>query len=53
MDLVNQHTIRVEQAAPGVIEKLVIFHASLNAEQKEEMVEKLQKFKKHHHYKDS
>ena len=48
LDMVNQHKARVEQAAPGVIDKLVIFHASLNTEQKEELVEKLEKFKKHH-----
>ena len=53
MEMVNQHTSRVEQVAPGVIEKLVVFHASLNSEQKEELVEKIQKFKKHHKKDDS
>jgi len=53
LDFVNQHTTRVEQAAPAVIEKLAIFHASLTAEQKQELVEKLQKFKKRHHNQDS
>lgn len=53
MDMVNQHKTRIEQAAPGVIEKLVVFHASLNAEQKSEIVEKLQKFKKHHNKEES
>jgi len=48
LEMVNQHKSRVEQAAPGVISKLVIFHASLNTDQKEELIEKLEKFKKHH-----
>ena len=47
LDMIEHHKTMADKVAPGVIEKLVIFHASLNDEQKSELVEKLEKFKKH------
>jgi len=43
---ISDFTTAIEQASPSLIEKIVIFHASLTAEQKQKMVEMI---KKHHH----
>ena len=53
LEMVDQHKTRVEEIAPGVIEKLAVFHASLNQEQKLELKEKLEKFKKRHVHDES
>jgi len=48
MGLVDQHKANVDQAAPILIDKIIIFHESLTTEQKSKAVEILNKFKKHH-----
>jgi len=53
MGMVNQHQSRVDEVAPGVINKLVEFHASLTEEQKQKLTKKLEKFRKHHQHDES
>lgn len=53
MDMVEHHKTMADKLAPGVIEKLAVFHASLDEEQKTELAEKLQKFKKHFNHDES
>ncbi|MFV1985388.1 MAG: hypothetical protein ACC657_17705, partial [Thiohalomonadales bacterium] len=48
LDLVEQHKTNIDQAAPIIIDKIIIFHESLTSEQKLKTVEILNKFKKHH-----
>ncbi len=53
MEMVNQHKTRVDEVAPAVISKLIDFHRSLNDEQKQELVQKLQKvakYRQHHEH---
>lgn len=49
MAMFNQHKMRIEQVVPLIIEKFVIFHESLTAEQKAKAVTVLEKFRKLHH----
>ena len=51
--MVNDYTSRVEQMAPNVIAKLALFHQSLTEKQKQELVEKLEDWKKHHQKEES
>lgn len=46
--MVDEHKAKIDEMAPGIIAKLVEFHATLDNEQKHKLVEKLEKFKKHH-----
>jgi len=49
----EQHQADIAQLAPRIIDKLAIFHASLDSEQKEKLAKKLEYFqKKHSHYED-
>jgi len=49
MALIDQHKANLDQVAPSLIEKVVIFHESLTEQQKLKVVDILEKFKKHHH----
>ncbi|MDH5548156.1 MAG: hypothetical protein OEZ43_21480 [Gammaproteobacteria bacterium] len=53
LGMVNHHKMTVEKVSPGVIEKLAVFHASLNDEQKKHMVEKIKIFRKHFDHDES
>ncbi len=53
MDMLKQHQTRVDEVAPGVISKLVEFHASLTDEQKQKLTKKLEKFRKYHQHNES
>lgn len=46
--MVDNHQQRVAEVSPQVIDKLAIFHASLDDEQKEEIADRLMRFRKHH-----
>ncbi|MBL4703453.1 MAG: periplasmic heavy metal sensor [Flavobacteriales bacterium] len=48
MGLLQEHQDRMTSAAPGVLEKIVDFHATLNSEQKAKIVEKIESHKGHH-----
>ena len=45
----DEHQQHMAALAPAVIDKVAVFHASLNNEQKQELAEKLEKMKKYHH----
>ena len=47
-DMFEEHQGQIRDLAPKIIDKLAIFHASLDDEQKEKLVDKLEDFKKHH-----
>ena len=44
----EEHQDHMRELAPKIIDKLAIFHASLDDEQKEKLADKLEHFKKHH-----
>ena len=44
----EEHQKHMSNLAPKMFDKLAIFHASLDDEQKEELADKLEHFKKHH-----
>jgi len=49
LSVIDQKQDIFNQMAPEVINKLVAFHASLDDEQKQEIIEKMQKHHKYHH----
>jgi len=49
LSVIDQKQEMFNEMAPEVIDKLVVFHASLNDEQKQEIIEKMQKHHKYHH----
>jgi hypothetical protein len=49
LNIVETRKAAVDAMAPRIIARLADFHASLNDEQKEKIVKKLEKIKQHHH----
>jgi Spy/CpxP family protein refolding chaperone len=47
LDMVDSRKQAYDEIAPRLIDKVIDFHASLNAEQKQKIVEHMQKFREH------